>query len=171
MLDYAAYQCPVAETHSGQPSLIPSPGPQETRLPPGCSLDDLSFAVATLRFLFRPLIRPPLSYAGGQPKRSAPLSASRNSGASQRQHRLAPLDSVADRPLAAFPVVVVLFVVQVVFLSAVRPVHRPLPAAFHQGGRARCPLKTTPAGRPCWRSLAGEGRRTRRTAEHEKKRP
>ena len=37
------------------------------------------------------------------------------------------------------------------------------------GPDERCPLKTTPAGRPGWRSLAGEGRRTRRTAEHQKK--
>jgi hypothetical protein len=57
---------------------LPATPRRETRqdlAPRWCSLAELSSAVTSLRFLDWPLIRDPLPYAGGQPKRSAPFPA------------------------------------------------------------------------------------------------
>jgi hypothetical protein len=50
-------QIPPSPRLTARRSPPPSAPSGETRLPPGCSLDALSFAIAPLRFLSRPLIR------------------------------------------------------------------------------------------------------------------
>jgi hypothetical protein len=142
----------------------------ETPLAPLGSL--VSFPSPTLRCAFwrGRFSATPLPHAGGQSRRSAPLTAGRNSRASRFE--LAALDRLKSGPPAPAGAALILCLSQFVFRSSLSrfSVSRPHQPAFAGGKNRWCPLKTTPTAPPCFTGFLGEGRETE-TEQRTKKRP
>src|SRR5208337_892821 len=88
----------------------------ETPLAPLALPRELSFADPPLRFLASPLFRNPVPYTGGQSKRSAPLTAGRNSRASRL--KLTTLDRLKSGPPAPAGAALILGLSHFVFRSS-----------------------------------------------------
>jgi hypothetical protein len=164
----AAKTCPVAETR--RLSRSPPPLVSETRrdsASPGALPRELSVADAPLRSLAWPLFRDPFPYAGGQPNRSAPLTAHRNSRASRFE--LAALDRLKSGPPA--PAGASLDSWSVVFrsFSASAFSLSPSPARFRRGPDA-VPSEDYSRWPPCSRAFWVKGERPKPNSRA-KKRP
>ena len=161
--------CPVAETR--RLSRSPPPLVSETRrdsASPGALPRELSFADAPLRSLAWPLFRNPLPYAGGQSKRSAPLTTGRNSRASRFE--LAALDRLKSGPPVPAGAALILCLSQFVFrsFSASAFCLSPSPARCHRGPDA-VPSEDYSRWPPCSAGLLGEGRETETEQPSKKK--